>query len=171
MFTGIEEENNIHGGAMWARMPITALVADEILDEAPERMDTHLAQPWDCSSRTHSVVKLDLLTASPWYCKIDNEFYKGKYMFTVDFTDSDISDCPAQHKQNHVIQLTDAGKWTGNIVALPNNRVRVTNPAWFVTGEGPPDFVPSQWTHHSKQDPNYVEDTARVFNNLYAKEK
>ena len=92
MFTGIEDEPNIHGGAMWARMPITALIADEILDEVPERMDTHLAQPWDCSSRTHSVVKLDLLTASPWFCKIDNEFYKGRYMFTVDFTDSDISD-------------------------------------------------------------------------------
>ena len=54
------------------------------------------------------------------------------------------------------------------MVALPNNRVRVTNTAWFVTGDGPPDFTPSQWVHHSKQDPNYVEDTARVFNNLYA---
>ena len=39
---------------------------------------------------------------------------------------------------------------------------------WFVTGEGPPDFAPSQWVHHSKQDPNYVSDTARVFDNLYA---
>ena len=33
MFTGIEDEPNIHGGAMWARMPITALIADEVLDE------------------------------------------------------------------------------------------------------------------------------------------
>ena len=57
MFTGIEDEPNVHGGAMWARMPITALIADEILEEIPERMDTHLAQPWDCSSRTHTVVK------------------------------------------------------------------------------------------------------------------
>ena len=166
MFTGIDEEDNIHGGAMWARMPITALVADEILDEAPDRMDTHLAQPWDCSSRTHSVVKLDLLTASPWMCKIDNEFYKGKYMFTVDFTDSDISDCPAQHKQNHVIQLTDAGKWTGNIVALPNNRVRATSPALWVTGEGAPDFRPSQHTHAAEIHDSYT-DPEITFNNLY----
>ena len=28
---------------MWARMPITSLVADEVLEEMPERMDTHLA--------------------------------------------------------------------------------------------------------------------------------
>ena len=170
MFTGIEDEPNIHGGAMWARMPITALIADEILDEVPERMDTHLAQPWDCSSRTQSVVKLDLLTASPWFCKIDNEFYKGRYMFTVDFTDSDISDCPAQHKQNHVIQLIDAGKWTGNIVALPNNRVRVTSPALWVTGEGAPDFRPSQHIHAAEIHDSYT-DPEITFNNLYKENK
>ena len=170
IFTGFESDDdestpNVHGGAMWARMPITALIADEILEEIPERMDTHLAQPWDCSSRTHTVVKLDLLTASPWMCKIDNEFYKGKYMFTVDFTDSDISDCPAQHKQNHVIQLIDAGKWTGNIVALPNNRVRATSPALWVTGEGAPDFAPSQYIHSAEIHDSYT-DPDITFNNL-----
>ena len=38
IFTGCEsdnspEEQNIHGGAMWARMPISALVADTPLQE------------------------------------------------------------------------------------------------------------------------------------------
>ena len=28
VFTGCDEDENIHGGAMWARMPITALIAD-----------------------------------------------------------------------------------------------------------------------------------------------
>ena len=37
--------------------------------------------------------------------------------------------------------LLDAGKWTGNIVALPNNRVRATSPALWVTGEGAPAFA------------------------------
>ena len=115
---------------MWARMPITSLVADEVLEDMPERMDTHLAQPWDCSSRGHSIVVMDRISSSPWMCKIGGEFYKGRYMFTVDYTDSYISDDPAQHKQSHVLQLIDADKWTGNIVALPNNRVRVTNPAY-----------------------------------------
>ena len=32
-------------------------------------------------------------------------------------------------KQSHVLYLLDAGKWTGNLVALPNNRVRATSPA------------------------------------------
>jgi hypothetical protein len=170
VFTGVGEKENVHGGAMWARMPITALIADEVLNEAPERMETHLAQPWDCSSRTHSIIKLDLLTASPWLCKIGGEFYKGRYMFTVDFTESDISDCPAQHKQNHVLQLIDAGNWTGNIVALPNNRVRVTSPALWLKGDGAPDFVPSQHLHSSEIHDSYL-DAEQTFNNLYKQER
>ena len=42
IFTGCEAdeegEENVHGGAMWARMPITALVADEPLNEWPSAM-------------------------------------------------------------------------------------------------------------------------------------
>ena len=128
VFTGIEEEDNVVGGAMWARMPITSLIADEVLDEMPERMDTHLAQPWDCSSRGHSVIVMDRVSSSPWICKIGGDFYKGRYLFTVDYTDSHISDDPAQHKQSHVLQLIDADKWTGNIVALPVSYTHLTLP-------------------------------------------
>jgi hypothetical protein len=60
IFTGCEAEGepNPHGGAMWARMPITALVGDIPLEEWPERMQTHLAQPWDCNSYNHAISKL-----------------------------------------------------------------------------------------------------------------
>ena len=171
IFTGCEsddtDDENIHGGAMWARMPITALVADTPLEEWPDRMMTHLVQPWDCSSRNHSVIEYDRTSSSPWLCKIDGEFYTGKYMFTVDYTDSRISDCPAQHKQSHVIELTDAGAWTGNIVALPNNRVRTTSPALWETGKGAPDFKPSQWTHNAESDGSYM-DPSVTFDNLYS---
>ena len=76
VFTGCEAdfedgpETNIHGGAMWARMPIQALVADIPLDEWSEPMEDHLAQPWDCESRHHSVVVMDRVSSSPWLCKI-----------------------------------------------------------------------------------------------------
>ena len=95
-------------------------------------------------------------------------FYdKGKYLFTVDYTNNDIADDPAQHKQSHVLYLLDAGKWTGNFVALPNNRVRVSNPALWRTGEGPPDFAPSQWLHSAEQHESYLDPNV-TFNNLYA---
>ena len=170
VFTGAEtydnDDPNVHGGAMWARMPITALVGDTVLSKWPDAMPPHLAQPWDCSSRNHAVYVMDRTSSSPWICKIDGEFYTGKYMFTVDYTDSAISDDPAQHKQNHVIELIDAGDWTGNIIALPNNRVRVTNPALWACGEGAPDFRPSQLTHSAECDVSYMNPDV-TFNNLY----
>ena len=49
IFTGIEAEgepeDTVHGGAMWARMPITALVGDTPFEEWPEPMAVHDAQP------------------------------------------------------------------------------------------------------------------------------
>ena len=171
VFTGCEEleetGENVHGGAMWARMPIEALVADIPLQEWPEPMLDHLCQPWDCESRDHSVVIMDRVSSSPWICKIDGEFYTGKYMFTVDYTGNDIADDPAQHKQSHVIYLTDAGEWTGNFVALANNRVRATSPALWRTGEGAPNFAPSQWVHSAEGHESYL-DPVTTFDNLYS---
>ncbi len=174
VFTGaesdIDDTENIHGGAMWARMPITALVADTPLNEWPEQLPVPLAQPWDCSSHHHAVFCLERVSSSPWLCKIDGEFHTGRYMFTVEYTESDIADDPAQHKQSHVIELTDAGKYTGNIVALPNNRVRATSPALWETGDGPPDFKPSQWAHSAECDDSYMSPEI-TFDNLYAGEQ
>jgi hypothetical protein len=110
------------------------LVGDIPLQEWPERMQTHLAQPWDCSSYNHGIVKIERAQPSPWLCKINNEFHTGRYLFTVDYAESDVSEDPSQHKQSHVLILTDAGKWTGNVVALPNNRVRSYQPS--VLGDG-----------------------------------
>jgi hypothetical protein len=136
------------------------------LEEWPERMQTHLAQPWDCSSYNHGIVKIARAQPSPWLCKINNEFHTGRYLFTVDYAESDVSEDPSQHKQSHVLVLTDAGKWTGNVVALPNNRVRATSPAYWLTGEGAPDFRPSQWIQCAEQDDSYM-DPEVTFNNLY----
>jgi hypothetical protein len=172
VFTGQEsncedwDEGNIHGGAMWARMPIQALVADIPSEEFPVPMEDHLAQPWDCESRDHSVIVMDRVSSSPWLCKIDGKFYNGKYMFTVDYTGNDIADDPAQHKQSHVLYITEDCKWQGNFVALPNNRVRATSPALWVTGEGAPDFKPSQYTHSAEEHESYT-DPIVTFNNLY----
>ena len=78
VFTGITDtsddvESNVHGGAMWARMPIQALVADVPLDDWPERMEDHLCQPWDCESIDHSVIVIDRVSSSPWIAKV-NQF-------------------------------------------------------------------------------------------------
>ena len=79
-----------------------------------------MAQPWDYVS--HSVYKLERASPAP-DSKVDGEFYL-KSIATVDYTDNEVADDPAQHKQSHVLELLDAGKYTGNMVALPN---RVSN--------------------------------------------
>ena len=167
VFTGIDSEDYVHGGAMWARMPIQALIADIPCDTWGEPMEDHLAQPWDCEARNHSVVVIDRVSSSPWIAKIDNNFYRAKYMFTVDYTGNSIADCPAQHKQSHVLYITEDCKWKGNFVALPNNRVRATSPALWVTGEGPPDFAPSQYLHSAEGHESYLSPEI-TFNNLYS---
>ena len=170
VFTGCEaedDESNIHGGAMWARMPIQALVADIPVAEWALPMEDHLAQPWDCEARNHSVIVMDRVSSSPWICKINNNFYKGKYLFTVDYTDNSIADCPAQHKQSHVIYITEDCEWKGNIVALQIIEFRATSPALWVTGEGPPDFAPSQHIHSAEGHESYL-DPLTTFNNLYS---
>ncbi|HCT53542.1 MAG TPA: hypothetical protein DF712_13900 [Balneola sp.] len=121
-------------------------------------------------SHHHSVIVMDRTSSSPWYAKIDGEFYLAKYIFTVDYTEHEIADSPDQHKQSHLLYLLE-GKWKGNLVALPNNRVRVTNPALWATGEGAPDFIPSQELHSSEEHESYT-DPDITFNNLYSdKEK
>ena len=172
VFTGEEsncedwDEGNIHGGAMWARMPIQALVADITMEDFPRPMEDHLAQPWDCEARDHAVTVMDRVSSSPWIAKIDGGFYQAKYLFTVDYTNTDIADDPAQHKQSHVLYITEDCEWKGNLVALPNNRVRATSPALWVTGEGPPQFKPSQWKHSAEGHESYL-DPSITFDNLY----
>jgi hypothetical protein len=173
VFTGceIDDENspigeNINGGAMWARLPIQALVADIPLEEWPERMEDHIAQPWDCMSRHHETVVFNRVSSSPWLAKINHEFFEARYMFTVDYTDHEIADSADQHKQSHVLYITEEGEWQGNIVALPNNRVRATSPALWRTGEGAPDFAPSQHLHSAEGHSSYM-DPSITFDNLY----
>ena len=67
-------------------------VADIPVEEWALPMEDHLAQPWDCESRDHSVVVMDRVSSSPWISKINNEFYQSKYLFTVDYTDHPIAD-------------------------------------------------------------------------------
>ena len=55
------------------------------------------------------------------------------------------------------------------MVALPNNRVRVTSPAMWSAGEGAPDFVPSQYKHTAEAHDDYM-DVNKTFDNLYNKD-
>ena len=61
IFTGAEtyddeSEPNVHGGAMWARMPITALVGDTPFEEWPLRnlnSEIYATAAMDCGKQTY----------------------------------------------------------------------------------------------------------------------
>ena len=88
IFTGCEtddtDEQNVTGGAMWARLPITALVGDTPVDDWAKELPPYLAQPWDCMSHDHSVYVLNRATPAPWIVKVDGEFYPGTFKFVDD---------------------------------------------------------------------------------------
>ena len=59
------------------------------------------------------------------------------------------------------------GKELSKYLEDSNNRVRATSPALWVTGEGPPDFAPSQHIHSAEGHESYL-DPLTTFNNLYS---
>ena len=133
---------------------------------APSSSSTHHQARWSAAAASDiHASRVERASPAPWIAKIDGEFYPAKYYFTVDYTDNEVADDPAQHKQSHVVYITEECEWKGNIVALPNNRVRVTRPAQFELGEGAPDFKPSQHIHYSKSDLDYTLDVNQVFDN------
>ena len=117
VFTGCESdcednnEPNIHGGAMWARMSIQALYLIFLWMIFLNQWKIILHNPGIVNLETTSVIVMDRVSSSPWLCKLDGEFFKGRYLFTVDYTDSDIADDSAQHKQSHVLYITEDCKW------------------------------------------------------------
>ena len=80
-------------------------------------------------------MSLDRCKPSPWLCKIAGEFRIEMSLHSD--CESEIADCQP-NTASHVMVLTD-GPWKGNMVALPNNGVRL-QPALWVTGEGAPDL-------------------------------
>ena len=102
--------------------------------------------------------------------KLDGSLYETKYITTIDYCESEIADSPDQHKQSHLLYITQPGKWCGNLVAVPNNRVFVTSAALWETSKGVPDFCPSSQIHCAEEDSSY-RDPNVVFNNIYANAK
>ena len=84
VFTGAEtydtDEPNVHGGAMWARMPLTALVGDTPFDEWPEPMPAWAAQP-GTAHRGLTRVCAGSMPTLPLACEDRWEVLPGEVLF------------------------------------------------------------------------------------------
>ena len=133
----------MENGAIFYRLPIHAFLQRGYkIDEVPRaRLDE--LELWNCFSYYPAVTTFDILGGqSGKYLGKDKKWYKGHYLFTIDFAhpesnivDTDHSEIPHEHKCAHVLALND-----GNYAAQPNNRLIWSLPSFTVKDEVPFDW-------------------------------
>jgi hypothetical protein len=141
-------------GGIWWRMPISAFCMEPGVPEE----DIHNLVLWNSFSPYVTVSEFYALkNMRISYRNRKKEVVSGKYLFTLDWHNSDFnlidvgySENPGQHKCGHVILRDD-----GNIAIQPNNRVLVSDPA-FTTKYG--ELVIDRLINERSWD---VEDAAK----------
>lgn len=112
---------NVHlrSGGLYNRLPINALYCDRF-DKVTVKfpMDLALSQPFSCLNGSINVIEYDHLKNYQVDCKIGESLKRGHYLFTVDVMGGGLAEDPEQYKAHNVIVLQ-----TGNLVALPNNKI------------------------------------------------
>lgn len=119
----------VHTGGGMYRVPLEAVVTQPCNPVLPS-----VLAPWDCLSDEFSVVTLEMIQGMRAY--VLPKRIPGRYRFTVHYARSDLTDDPEQTKQHHVIE-TDEG-W---LAAVPNSRVLLEDPAFFMATTERPDFA------------------------------
>lgn len=105
---------HMRSGAVFSRLPLEAFLAmsDNPFTALPDRA----LCPWTCVGSTVSVRRHEYLKD---YTVVIEGGARGKYLFTLDYTDGNYSEDPEQHKTHNVIALED-----GRFAAMPNNYCR-----------------------------------------------
>jgi hypothetical protein len=111
-------------GAVFYRLPISAFFQKHFSRSEVPDMSVDSLQLWNCFSYWPSVHCFDWLAGieRKIYIGKDKKFYKGQYLFTVDWAhpetnilNTEHSEIPQEHKCAHIIQLEN-----GNYAAQPN---------------------------------------------------
>jgi hypothetical protein len=129
-------------------------------------------QLWNCFSYYPSVHCFDWLAGVDGkYIGKDKKFYKGQYLFTVDWAhpetnilNTEHSEIPQEHKCAHIIQLEN-----GNYAAQPNNRI-IWHINSYTTDNSWPDYK-VQTTVWDVEGSDWVtEDSDKMFYDLEKKD-
>ena len=157
----------MENGAIFYRLPIHAFLQRGYkVDDVPRaRLDE--LELWNCFSYYPAVTTFDILGGqSGKYLGKDKKWYKGHYLFTIDFAhpesnivDTDHSEIPHEHKCAHILALEN-----GNYAAQPNNRVIWSIPSITVKDEIPYDWKTQthDWTVENTTQWR-TEDSDRFF--------
>jgi hypothetical protein len=106
-------------GALFSRLPITAIACDRFNGELPEQQYAlHIVQPFSCLDGDIQSIELKHLKDYDVIVRLGKEQRFANYLFTVDVAGSGLAEDPEQYKCHHILALTD-----GQLVAMPNNYV------------------------------------------------
>lgn len=143
-------------GAQWARIPMHMLYHTKPGDFYHNLNDL---QMWDCMGWEFSVVQYTYFREmSCTFRNREGKSVAAQYWFTLDHTDNGFSLSPTQHKCFHILKCCDG---SGQIAAMPNNRIVWHDPSFVRHGEIPKYKVMADVTWHSEQqDLDNPHDTA-----------
>jgi len=155
----------MENGGVYYRLPLSAFIQHGFEVKDVPRMQLHELELWNCFSYYPSITVFDALTTSGKYLGKDKKWYRGSYLFTVDWAspdsnivDTDHSEIPQEHKCAHVMALEN-----GNYAAQPNNRILWHVPSYTVRNEIPDWEVNTQnWSVEDGRDWQ-TEDTNKFF--------
>jgi hypothetical protein len=146
-------------GAQWARIPIHCVFHKLPCDDEKPAYEVFDLQMWDCMGLEFSVVQYTYFREMS--CTFRNREGKNvpaQYWFTLDHTDNGFSLSPTQHKCFHILKCFDG---SGQIAAMPNNRIVWHDPSFVKLGAIPQYKVMADVTWHAEQqDLDNPHDTA-----------
>lgn len=133
-------------GAQWANIPIHMLRYEEPSIE--KQWECHELQMWDCHGWDFTCLQYEYLREMG--CKYrtrDGQMVDASYWFTLDHTENGWSLYPPEHKCYHLLLLEDG---SGQIAAMPNNRIIWRDDSFVIPGH-PLDYsVMSEDTWHAE---------------------
>lgn len=144
-------------GAQWARIPLQMLrwqlPKNRMLSWLPQNL-----QCWDSHGWDFSTVQYEYLREMGCkYRTTDAQMVDASYWFTLDHTDNGYSQFPPEHKCYHLLLLEDG---SGQIAAMPNNRILWKDASFCKPGH-PLDYkVMSPQTWHAEEGRRNPQDTA-----------
>ena len=159
-------------GAIYYRLPISAFFQKRFSRSEVPDMQVDELQLWNCFSYWPSVHIFDWLAGVEGkYRGKDKKFYKGEYLFTVDWAhpetnilNTEHSEIPQEHKCAHILALAN-----GNYAAQPNNRI-LWNVNNYTTESDWPDYI-VQTTYWDVEGSEWVtEDSDKMFYEIEKKE-
>lgn len=129
---------NVHTvhGALYSRLPLYALRSRNIEQPEGELPGRHFLEPWGSLGTKANVLQhVYLKDYNALLHRYDADpFIKGRYLFSIDFSEGGFAEDPEQHKTLHLISLE-----TGQYALLPNNELLFKDDH-FTDSNEPPSY-------------------------------